>query len=337
MCFENTNKKDQIPFIDISGINSSSDFSKNNYYIKNLKQYFNNKNYFLSIISSPKKINSKSLSALKQSKIISTKNKYIPSRNNLLLAHPKITFKKQIYKKIKKLPRKSLLSSAEKKGIKNKKEMDIVHPKIEDEFVNNTYDNKNLKNINKITRNEYISPKKNIFPDYNKIKINKLKNKKAIFCSENYPGKNLMNIFDKINVNHDEEKADKNFSENKNTNKNIVEIKNRNSVKKILSLKINKRIKSYNHNVISLKKDYANINRIGNIKLYNISGIKTPYKTRKKSNNPYNKYKYNKWIKYHFNNKNIFAKTKNNNYENINRTFSYFSYNKKKLIFKNYK
>ena len=91
-----------------------------------------------------------------------------------------------------------------------------------------------------------------------------------------------MNIFDKININHDEEKADKNFSENKNMNKNIVEIKNRNFAKKILSLKNNKRIKSHNHNVISLKKDYANINRIGNIKLYNFSGIKTPYKTRKK-------------------------------------------------------
>ena len=130
MCFENTNKKDKIPFIHISGINSSSDFSKNNYYIKNLKQYFNNKNYFLSIIPSNKKINSKSLSALKQSKIISTKYKYIPSINNLLLTHPKITFKKQIYKKIKKLPHKSLISPAEKKGIKNKKEMDIAHPKL---------------------------------------------------------------------------------------------------------------------------------------------------------------------------------------------------------------
>ena len=94
--------------------------------------------------------------------------------------------------------------------------MDIAHPKIEDEFVNNTYDSKNLKNINQITQKDYVSPQKIIFPDYNKIKINKLNNKKAFFCYENYRGKNLMNIFDKININHDEEKADKNFSENKN-------------------------------------------------------------------------------------------------------------------------
>ena len=335
MRFENRNKIDKIPFINISGTNSNSYFSNNIFSIKNLKRYFEDYNSFLFILSSHKKINSKSLSSLKKPKVISIKNKYIPSRNNLLLAHPKITFKKQIYKKIKKTPHNSRLSQVEKKDTKNKKEKDVIYPKIEDEFANNFT---NIQNINRVTQKDYLSPKKLSFPDYNKIKINKLNNKKSIFCYENYPGKNLMNIFDKININTDEEKADKNFAENKNMNRNIDEIKNRNSKK-------NKSIKSYIYNVISLKKDYTNKNRIGNIKLYNFTGIKTQTPlnnhTRRKSKNIYyNKYKHNKWIKYNFNNKNFLAKNKN--YKNksfdhfINRTFSYFSYNKKKLIFKNY-
>ena len=335
MCFENTNKFDKIPFINISGINSNSYISKNIFSIKSLKQYFGDNNSFLSILPLHKKRNSKSLSSLKIPKFISLKNKNISSGNNLLLAHPKITFKKQIYKKIKIRPHTSRLSQAEKKGTKNKKEKDIIYTKNEDEFDNNFT---NMQKINQITQKEYISPKKISFPDYNKIKINKLNNKKSIFCYENYPGKNLMNIFDKININKDEEKADKNFAENKNMNRSIDEIKNRNSKK-------NKSIKSYIYNVISLKKDYTNKNRIGNIKLYNFTGIKTQTPlnnhTRRKSKNIYyNKYKHNKWIKYNFNNKNFLAKNKN--YKNksfdhfINRTFSYFSYNKKKLIFKNY-
>ena len=157
-----------------------------------------------------------------------------------------------------------------------------------------------------------------------------------------------MNIFDKININTDEEKADKNFAENKNMNRNIDEIKNKNTVKKIINQIKIKRIKTYNYNVISLKKDYPNKKWIGNLKFYNVIGIKTqnPLKshTRRKSKNfPYNKYKHNKWIKYNFNNKNFLAKKNNpKNYENksfdnfINRTFSYFSYNKKKFIFKKY-
>ena len=335
MLFENRNKIDKIPFINISGTNSNSYFSNNIFSIKNLKRYFEDYNSFLFILSSHKKINSKSLSSLKKPKVISIKNKYIPSRNNLLLAHPKITFKKQIYKKIKKTPHNSRLSQVEKKDTKNKKEKDVIYPKIKDEFpINFT----NIQNINRVKQKDYLSPKKISFPDYNKIKINKLNNKKSIFCYENYPGKNLMNIFDKININKDEEKADKNFAENKNMNRSIDEIKNRNSKK-------NKSIKSYIYNVISLKKDYTNKNRIGNIKLYNFTGIKTQTPlnnhTRRKSKNIYyNKYKHNKWIKYNFNNKNFLAKNKN--YKNksfdhfINRTFSYFSYNKKKLIFKNY-
>ena len=335
MLFENRNKIDKIPFINISGTNSNSYFSNNIFSIKNLKRYFEDYNSFLFILSSHKKINSKSLSSIKKQNVISLKNKNISSGNNLLLAHPKITFKKQIYKKIKKTPHNSRLSQVEKKDTKNKKEKDVIYPKIKDEFANNFT---NIQNINRVKQKDYLSPKKISFPDYNKIKINKLNNKKSIFCYENYPGKNLINAFDKININKDEEKADKNFAENKNMNRNIDEIKNRNSKK-------NKSIKSYIYNVISLKKDYTNKNRIGNIKLYNFTGIKTQTPlnnhTRRKSKNIYyNKYKHNKWIKYNFNNKNFLAKNKN--YKNksfdhfINRTFSYFSYNKKKLIFKNY-
>ena len=228
MLFENRNKIDKIPFINISGTNSNSYFSNNIFSIKNLKRYFEDYNSFLFILSSHKKINSKSLSSLKKPKVISIKNKYIPSRNNLLLAHPKITFKKQIYKKIKKTPHNSRLSQVEKKDTKNKKEKDVIYPKIKDEFpINFT----NIQNINRVKQKDYLSPKKISFPDYNKIKINKLNNKKSIFCYENYPGKNLMNIFDKININKDEEKADKNFAENKNMNRSIDEIKNRNSKK----------------------------------------------------------------------------------------------------------
>ena len=337
MSFENSKKFDKIPFINISGTNSNSYISKNIFSIKNLKQYFGDNNSFLSILPLHKKRNSKSLSSLKIPKFISLKNKNISSGNNLILAHPKITFKNKIYKKIKKTPHNSILSQAVKKGTKSKKEKDIIYPKIEDELDNNFT---NIQNINQITPKDYLSPKKLSFPDYNKIKINKLNNKKSIFCYENYPGKNLMNIFDKININKDEEKADKNFAENKNMNRSIDEIKNRNSKK-------NKSIKSYIYNVISLKKDYTNKNRIGNIKLYNFTGIKTqtPLKNhikRKSKNIYYNKYKHNKWIKYNFINKNFLAKNNPKNYENksfdnfINRTFSYFSYNKKKLIFKNY-
>ena len=121
MCFENTNKFDNIPFINISGINSNSYISKNIFSINNLKQYFGDNNSFLSILSLHKKRNSKSLSSLKIPKIISLKNKNISSGNNLLLAHPKITFKKQIYKKIKITPHTSRLSQAEKRVQKIKK------------------------------------------------------------------------------------------------------------------------------------------------------------------------------------------------------------------------
>ena len=179
MYFENSKKFDKIPFINISGTNSNSYISKNIFSIKSLKQYFGDNNSFLSILPLHKKRNSKSLSSLKIPKFISLKNKNISSGNNLLLSHPKITFKNKIYKKIKKTPHNSILSQAVKKGTKNKKEKDIIYPKIEDELDNNFT---NIQNINQITPKDYLSPKKLSFPDYNKIKINKLNNKKSIFC-----------------------------------------------------------------------------------------------------------------------------------------------------------
>ena len=70
MRFENRNKIDKIPFINISGTNSNSYFSNNIFSIKNLKRYFEDYNSFLFILSSHKKIKSKSLSSLKKPKVI---------------------------------------------------------------------------------------------------------------------------------------------------------------------------------------------------------------------------------------------------------------------------
>ena len=87
---------------------------------------------------------------------------------------------------------------------------------------------------------KYNSPEKKLYTNYNEINnYHKYRRNKPIISIENYRGKNLMDLFDKINVN--EEKSN-------NNNKKFPTIENKIKIKKNLLYN-----HKHNHNLNNLK------------------------------------------------------------------------------------
>ena len=324
-CHEN----EIIPFINISRTNSFSDSSKNIFYIQNLKYYFENNNFFISNLRN-KSQKSHSASCLRKNGAISLNYKFITTGNNLQLKQPKIPFKNGINKTITIIEDNSSFSENNKDNSQKKNKITISYCKNEDEFANTSYS----KNINKFTENSYISPKKNFVSKYNDINVNKLKNKSKEFISiQNYPGKNLMNIFDKIKVNKDKEKSNNKDSNNNNKklHNNIASLRTVFDFdKKELYQKNEKKSKIVNYNIISSKKDKIN-NNVKTVK-YNFTSLKKNI-IRENLNN--NKFKYHKLNKFKLNNKYILSKNsqKNNTKRKKSKSFDFTRIKKLKEIY----
>ena len=320
-------KKKKNPFINISRENSFSDYSKNIFNIQNLKFNFENNNFSISNLKS-KIQKSHSSSCLRKYKVLSFNNKIITTKNNLQLIKPKICFKNENYQTIKIIRTNTSFSDNDKNDSQKKNKITISYCKNEDEFTN-TY---HPKNINNITENhQYISPKKKFVSNYNNIHVNKLNNKsKAYISIQNYPRKNLMNLFEKINVNDEEGKANNKKSNNKNLHNNIItSLKSEFGLdKKELYQKNDKNRKIFNYNNISSKKDKINNKKKYNVKLFkNISSLKKKI-MRENFNNIF---KYRK-LNNHFNNKNILSKNSKNNNIKIKKSKSFDFTRIKKII-----
>ena len=244
------NKKEKIPYIDISNSSSYSDDSKNPFIIQQTEHSFNHFNYSLSLLIPNKKGNDISLNPNHIS------NKTLSTKKNLSIDF-KIVKRNSLIGKNKASLDFSLLNKAKEICLKIKKRK-IKQLKIMNKDSNlASYD---FKKNNQIENIQYYSPiNKKSFSDYNRIKNNKLEyKKKTILSINNYQGRNLMEIFNKIkNVNKEEQNTIINFSPN-NIKK---ELKLETKFKKtsILSSNNNIQLKSLNINY-SKKFKINNIN-----------------------------------------------------------------------------
>ena len=270
------NKKEKIPYIDISNSSSYSDDDKNTFIIQQTEQTFNNFNYSLPLLVPNKKGNEISLN---QNNISYIK---LSTKKNLSINF-KILKRNSSFRKKKASLDFSLLKKAKEICLKIKKRK-IKKLKIINKDSNiASYDFK--KNI-QIENIQYYSPIKKSFSDYNKIKNSKLKyKKKSILSINNYQGKNLMEIFDKIeNVNKEEQNTIKNFSPNYIKKESKLEKKYGKT--SILSSYNNIQLKSLNINY-SKKFKINNINKEQIKKSTNfgrkpIKSTKYNYKPKKK-------------------------------------------------------
>ena len=144
-----------------------------------------------------------------------------------------------------------------------------------------------IKKNNQIENIQYYTPIRKNISNYNRIKNSKFKDKKkSILSINNYQGKNLMELFTKIeNVNKEEQNTIKNFSPNYIKKESELIIK----YKKTLFLSNNIQLKSLN---LNYSKKYKN-----NI---NNEQIKKSTNLLRKRINSYNKVKKSKNINYKY-------------------------------------
>ena len=266
------NKKEKIPYIDISNSSSYSDDAKNPFIIQQTEQTFNYFNYSLSLLVPNKKGNEMSLNPNNISNIKLSKKKNLSMdfrilKRNSLIGKNKASLDFSLLKKAKEICLK----------IKKRK---IKQLKIMNKDSNlASYD---IKKNNQIENIQYYSPINKSFSNYNKIRNSKLKyKKKSILSINNYKGRNLMEIFNKIkNVNKEEQNIITNFSPN--------------------YIKFKKTSVLSNHNNIQLKS--LNINFAKNFSINNINNeqIKKSTNFMKKRFISYNKEKRIKNVDYKY-------------------------------------
>ena len=251
------NKK--VPYIDISNCSAYSDDKENKILSQKSKHYFNFFKYNSSQLNQKAFDNELSLSLdehffnnpnkLKNKRSVTYK-KHLPSKDlkilkiNLLTEKNKIIFDSSLLKKARNIClkiKKRKLAKSEKLG-KNLKISSSDCKK-----------NKEIKN------KQYNTPEKKSYSDYNKkINYHKYKRNKTIISVGNYNGKNLMDLFVKVNVNDDEN----------NNNKKFPEIENKFNIKKNI-------FSNHNNNLLKFS-NLLNRNRynINNIKKQNFEQIK---------------------------------------------------------------
>ena len=169
------NKKEKIPYIDISNSSSYSDDAKNPFIIQQTEQTFNNFNYSLPLLVPNKKGNEISLNPNHIS------NKTLSTKKNLSIDF-KILKRNSLIGKNKASLDFSLLKKAKEICLKIKKRK-LKKLKIMNKDSNlASYD---FKKNNQIENIQYYPPIKQSFSDYNRIKNNKLEHKKKSILSIN--------------------------------------------------------------------------------------------------------------------------------------------------------
>lgn len=265
---------EKVPFIDISDINSDS--SKNSIFNNSRNLYYN--------LSYPR---FKSLKEKGQYSLPSHKNNHKSFSNKLNPLDNLLSFSLKTKTNEKRNRIFSYISSDDKTKINQKI---FYNEKIKKKENILSYDNK-INNINE--KRKLYTPHKNI-SNVNYNNINKYKSK-VINYNVNYEGKNLMDYFEKIDMDPNKKTFNKLFSPNQKDNKNYNKIKNIfNSKDKIKSIIKSEKFKKNIYLIV--KKDINKINK--EKKKYNI-------KNRLKNNIIYDNYNNNYYGK---NNKQLLRK-----------------------------